>query len=536
MIDELSRLLAVNGYLPHGYCINWSPLLMITFVISDVLTFLAYFSMPVALVFFARRRADFPYRWLLWMFAAFIMACGTTHLMGAIVLWQPLYGLDALLKMITALLSVVTAAVLWRLIPLALELPSPTQLRLANEGLQAEVRVRQRAEEELRLAKEAAEESLQKEKMLMVSIVESSEDAIIGKTLEGIVTSWNRAAEKIFGYTAAEIVGRSILAIIPAERRDEEEKVLATIRHGESFRHFETQRVCKDGSKISISVTVSPIRDKEGRIVGASKIARDISERKLAEARIIELNASLEQRVCERTAELRAANEELDAFAYAVSHDLRAPLRAMSGFSRILEEDFASQLDDEARDCLDHIVKASDNMGRLIDGLLALSRVTRHDIERAPVDISAMAQRIRKELVRSDPMRVVDWKIEPGLIVWGDARMLESVMRNLLGNAWKYTATTDKPLIRVGTELVDGQRFICIADNGAGFDMAHSKELFQPFRRLHRQDEFPGLGIGLATVQRIVRRHGGTIHASAMPGQGASFFFTVPEAESVETT
>ena len=157
MLDQLERFLAVGGYLPHGYCINWSPPLLTTFVVSDVLIFLAYFSMPAALIYFARQRQDFPYRWLLWMFAAFIMACGSTHLMDAIVLWQPAYGLTALLKAVTAVVSVVTAVVLWPLIPQALKLPSPLQLRHANEELQKEVAERKRIEEALRLAKEAAE-------------------------------------------------------------------------------------------------------------------------------------------------------------------------------------------------------------------------------------------------------------------------------------------------------------------------------------------------------------------------------------------
>ena len=536
MIEELNRLLAVNGYLPHGYCISWSPPLLFTFVVSDILIFLAYFSMPVALVHFARQRKDFPYPWMLWLFAFFIMACGTTHLMGAIVMWQPLYGLDALLKAVTALISVVTAVLLWPLIPHALKLPSADQWRRANEALQAEMVLRQGVEDELRLAKEAAESSLQQERTLMAAIVESSEDAIIGKNLEGIVTSWNRAAQKMFGYAAVEIVGQSLLLLCPLERRDEEEKFLAAVARGESVEHFETERIRKDGSRLEISLTVSPILDEAGRIIGASKIARDITERKLAEARIRELNASLERKVAERTAELQAANEELDAFAYAVSHDLRTPLRAMSGFSKILIEDFADQLDSEARKCLDHIIVASGNMGLLIEGLLVLSRVTRGELKREPVDLSAMSGRIRADLCHAEPERAVSWEIEPGLQVSGDARMLESAMRNLLGNAWKFTAASAAAQIRVYSRTADGRRQICIADNGAGFDMAYAEQLFQPFRRLHRQEEFAGLGIGLATVQRIMHRHGGSIEASAAPGRGATFFFTLPEGETQEKT
>jgi signal transduction histidine kinase len=179
---------------------------------------------------------------------------------------------------------------------------------------------------------------------------------------------------------------------------------------------------------------------------------------------------------------------------------------------------------------------ASANMGQLIDGLLVLSRATRGDLERAPVDLSTLAQRIREELERSDPAHAVAWEIEPGLTVWGDGRMLDSLMRNLLGNAWKYSARTAAPCIRVYSAPADGKPAVHVVDNGAGFDMAFADQLFQPFRRLHRQDEFPGLGIGLATVQRIVHRHGGSIQAKAVPGQGAEFFFSLPEGEAKETT
>ncbi|MDD5247741.1 MAG: PAS domain S-box protein [Rhodocyclaceae bacterium] len=536
MLENLDRFLAINGYLPHGYCISWSTPLVSTFVVSDSLIFLAYFSMPAALVFFARRRADFPYRWLLWMFAAFIMACGATHLMDVVVLWWPLYGIDALLKAATAVASVVTAVMLWPLIPRALELPSPAQLQRANAELQKEIVERRRAEEALRLAKEAAEEGWLKERLLMAAIVESSQDAIIGEALDGRVTSWNLAAARMFGYSAEEVVGRSLSDVIPADRRDEEATILATIADGAAIRYFETQRSHRDGSRIDVSVSLSPIRDKAGAIVGLSKIVRNIGDRKQAEARIHELNASLERQVAERTAELRGANQELEAFAYAVSHDLRAPLRAMSGFSRILEEDFGPTLAPEAREYLRHIAQASANMGQLIEGLLTLSRVTRGDLRREPVDLSAMAERLRAELCAAEPERRVDWEIEPGMVRSGDGRMLESMLRNLLGNAWKYTAAAAAPRIRAYACHEGAERCICIADNGAGFDMAYAEQLFQPFRRLHRQEEFPGLGIGLATVQRIVHRHGGTIAASAAPGRGATFCFTLPEHDTKEAT
>ncbi len=284
-----------------------------------------------------------------------------------------------------------------------------------------------------------------------------------------------------------------------------------------------------DGTRRWITARGESTRDADGAVVGLHGTVQDITERKQAAEALRELNASLEQRVEQRTAELLAANKELDAFAYSVSHDLRAPLRAMRGFAQALTEDYGEGLEGEAKSYLEQINVASRKMGELIDGILALSRSTRGNLRNDTIDLSTLAAGILAELAQDDPGRTLAADVAPGLIVRGDARMVEAVMRNLLGNAWKYTAKKEAAKIRVYSGEIDGLRGICIADNGAGFDMAHAEQLFQPFRRLHRQDEFPGLGIGLATVQRIVGRHGGRIRAQAAPGEGATFCFTLAE-------
>ncbi|MEK8052943.1 ATP-binding protein [Ideonella sp. DXS22W] len=264
-----------------------------------------------------------------------------------------------------------------------------------------------------------------------------------------------------------------------------------------------------------------------------AELSRRLAEQQHAQAQLRELNAHLEQRVAARTAELSAANAELDAFAYAVSHDLRAPLRAMSGFSQALLEDHGPALDANAREDIDQIIKASARMGELIEGLLTLSRSVRGSLGATEVDLSALAATAVADLRRAEPQRTVAVAIAPGLRASGDRRMLAAVLANLLGNAWKYTAGRPDARIALDQRQIDGEAWFCVQDNGVGFDMAHAGRLFKVFARLHRHDEFPGLGIGLATVQRIIRRHGGRIVAESAVGAGACFRFTLAERPTV---
>ena len=258
------------------------------------------------------------------------------------------------------------------------------------------------------------------------------------------------------------------------------------------------------------------------------ELSEENARRREAEAGLLKANGLLER----RGAELEAANRELDSFAYAVSHDLRAPLRALTGFSRAMVEDYGGQLDGDARVYLEQIEKAGDHMSRLVEGLLILSRSTRGGILRETIDVSELVARIRDELALGQPERVVCWEIEPGHRVVADPRLIELVMRNLLANAWKYTGGTVEPVIRFFAEEAEGRHWLCVGDNGAGFDMAHADKLFKPFQRLHRQEEFPGIGIGLATVERIVARHGGAVRAEGAIGGGAIFSVFLPLAET----
>ncbi len=250
------------------------------------------------------------------------------------------------------------------------------------------------------------------------------------------------------------------------------------------------------------------------------------------EARLRQHNAIVERlndEITRNATQIEAANKELEAFSYSVSHDLRAPLRSIDGFSQALLEDYADRLDDQARDHLNRVRAASQRMGHLIDDMLTLSRVTRAEMRHRTVDLSALAADVFAELQKSEPERKVDWHIEPGLIAQGDARQLRVALVNLLGNAWKFTGKTATARIEFGAmRNADNTMEFFVRDNGAGFDMAYADKLFGAFQRLHLASEFPGTGIGLATVQRIIHRHGGQVRGAGMPGQGATFYFTLP--------
>ena len=496
----------------------------------------------------------------------------------------------------------------------------------------------------------------------LAAIVQSSDDAIIGKNLDGIVTSWNDGAAAIFGYPAHEMVGQPILRLIPPDRWHEEAEILARLARGESVRQFETLRVRKDGALIDVSITASAIKDATGRIMGASKVARDITEqkraeevlraseqkhssvlenmsegvmlvdaqgnsiyqntaslrihgsapgetgflkheelpvlwegwdeagrplpiaewpisrvtrgervqnqilrarrsdtgheffasyngcpvygengevalrfitinditeRKRAEQEIAKLNTELEQRVVERTAQLEAANRELEAFSYSVSHDLRAPLRAVDGFSLAVLEDYGPQLPEEGQRYLKTIRSGAQRMGALIDDLLMFSRMNRSAMQKQAVAMDELVAAVLVDAGSPWPGRVINVRTERLPSVMGDPALLRQVWINLISNALKYTRKCAAAEIVIGCTEDAGVCTFYIRDNGVGFDMRYVDKLFGVFQRLHRAEDYEGTGVGLAIVQRIVHRHGGKIWAEARVDHGAAFYFTM---------
>lgn len=490
----------------------------------------------------------------------------------------------------------------------------------------------------------------------LAAIIESSADAIISKTLQGKVVSWNAGAEAIFGYTAAEMIGQSITLLIPPDHLSEEDVILQKLSQGIPIKHYETLRRHKQGQLIPISLTVSPIKDAAGNIVGASKIARDISERKQAEAerlkaeqllgelhllesildiifagywdwnlqtnqeyfssgfkrmlgyadqdlpnapetwqhlifaedlpglldclehhvqshgdqpfynevryhhqdgstvwvicsgQVIQWDAAgapvrmigchinisarkqSELKLLQTTAQLQASNQELEAFAYSVSHDLRAPLRAIDGFSIALLEDYGDQFNEEGKGYFARIRSNIKQMGLLIDDLLRLSRVSRSEMKFEKVNLSELTQNAIHEWRTLEPERQVEVIVAPEIVVFADPTLMRITINNLIDNAWKFTSHHPTARIEFGTITINEHKTYFVRDDGAGFDMAYANLLFGVFQRLHNTHEFPGTGIGLATVQRIIHRHGGLTWAESVVEQGTTIYFTLPNS------
>ena len=900
-MDNFEALLASSQFLPHGFCYLWDRGLVLLHVVSDVCIGLAYFSIPITLLSFVRKRRDLPFHWMFLLFGLFIIACGSTHVMEVWTLWHATYWLSGIVKAITALASVPTAILLVQLVPQALALPSPERLAVVNDELVRRTNELARTNAELEAANEALRQSEDRfrslfssnplpawvydtqtlafldvnpsaishygysrdeflamtikdirspeevpvvlqavarlgahgedsrvwrvrrhrkkdgtifdvegishpllyngrsarfvialdvtdrkrvEEALRISeatyredaeLLDLTYDAIFVHSLKGEILFWNRGAErlygwskqdvrgktahlllhsvfpkpleevqqevlasgswegeveqhardgqklivvsrwslrtdaagrpvsilvsnrditqrkhaenkfralleaapdamiivnqlglielanaqveKVFGYAQSELLGKTVETLVPERFRGKHDSHRKGFFHSPKTREMgaglELFGLRKDGTEFPVEVSLSPLETPDGILVSSAirdvtdrkrtaealkaseerlqlaveaaqlgvwdldlatdrafrslrhdqifgydtlqtnwgaeiafthvvpedrehfrscfaqafqgtdfflecrinraddrslrwisaqgrvyrdttnkpirmmGVVADITDRKQAEEQLERHRAELMR----YNAELNAANHELEAFSYSVSHDLRAPLRSIDGFSLALLEDYSDKLDDEGKKHLQRVRIATQRMGALIDDLLSLSRVTRSTIKLEKVNLSAVASEVADKLRESQPARQIEVRIESGLKATADAQLVRIALENLLGNAWKFTAKKRAARVEFGKSRANGSSAYFIRDNGAGFDPAYSERLFGAFQRLHSTSEFPGTGIGLATVQRIVHRHGGRIWAESTVGQGATFYFTLPEAK-----
>ena len=398
----------------------------------------------------------------------------------------------------------------------------------------------------------------------LAAIVETSEDSIISKSLDGTIKSWNRGSEKMFGYKAEEMIGKNISLLIPDEYIEQEKDILRRVSKNEFVQPYETVRIKKDGGRLFVSLTVSPLRDSTGNIIGASKIGHDITSRKNFETALINTNRELafqneekEKRAAElavanrelafqieekekRAAELiiinselsaaesrlKEVNHELEAFTYSVSHDLRAPLRAVNSYAQILREDYGPGIGEDGMRILESICYNSKKMGALIDELLSFSKLGRKDIERVEIDLNELLRGIVEDSNRTSGSHA-EIHIGSLPVVKGDYALLRQAFVNLLSNAVKYSSKKEQPLISITAGEKKGKTVFSIKDNGVGFDMQFIDKLFGVFQRLHSEKEFEGNGVGLAIVQRIIAKHGGRVWAEAKQNEGAVFYFTL---------
>jgi PAS domain S-box-containing protein len=549
------------------------------------------------------------------------------------------------------------------------------QVDALNASLEQRVEQRTAALQSEISGRKQAEEARER----LAAVVDSTDDAIISKTLDGTITAWNSGAERLFGYSSFQAVGKQIRMLLPPGSMHEESAILKGIGHGERAYHFDAVRIRNDGRNIDVSMTVSPIKDSSGAIVGASNIARDITGRKQAEsalaaqakelarfdqalqsqtallqcvldsigeglvaadehgqlflwnpaaekiiglgmatlpseqwtehygfympdtlapfpveqiplARAIQgqanttaeifvrnpgrpegalietnaqplrdkngrlcggviairditqrrkaeqsirqLNEELEERVAQRTAKLNEVNKELETFTYSVAHDLRAPLRHIAGFSGILLEEFGPSMGAAAQRYLERIREGAGKMGQLVDELLSLARVGRQETKMQQVDLNSIVEEVIGILRPDIQQRQVEWKIAELPFVECDATLVKLVFQNLISNALKYSRPRPLAVIEIG-QTQEGAFFV--RDNGVGFNMKYADKLFGVFQRLHRAEEFEGIGVGLATVQRIIKKHQGTVWAEAELNKGATFYFTLGGPQSVET-
>ncbi|HVB79596.1 MAG TPA: PAS domain S-box protein [Candidatus Binataceae bacterium] len=395
-------------------------------------------------------------------------------------------------------------------------LKQATQALMINQEQLARVAERKKAEERFR------------------ALLESAPDSMVIVSEDRRIVLVNTRTEKLFGYARAELLGNPIEMLVPSrfrgrhapqhsrQRADPEARATGTA--------VELSGLRKDGTEIPIEITLSLIETEDGTLV--ARAIRDISERK----RIAEEMRLLNELEHRHAAQLEAANKELEAFSYSVSHDLRAPLRSIDGFGLALIEDHAGQLDAAAKALLDRIRAATKRMALLIDDLLNLARVTRSEMRYEVVDLSAMAKEVLAELQSEDPERRVECIVGEGAIGHGDPHLLRVVLENLLGNAWKFTMNKPQARIELGVAQQDGAAVYFVRDDGSGFDMTYVDKLFGTFQRLHAASEFPGTGIGLASVRRIIHRHGGRTWAEGAVGKGATFSFTLAEHEGGRTS
>ncbi len=499
-------------FMPHGFCFLWRPDVLWLHVISDGVIALAYFCIPFALAYFVRRRRDLPFPMVFWLFGAFILLCGTTHVLSIWVLWHPSYYTEGVIKAMTAIASIGTAIMVVKLLPQALTFPSPSQLHEANAKLKA-------ANEKLEaLYAEAQEQG----RVTLGAVVENVMDGVFTIDEDRRITSVNAACTAIFGYSAKELIGMDARDLAADSYKSQHEAFFDEARRlsdaeiGAGGLRDATARH-KDGREIPVQATVSAFNIQGKRYF--CSVVRDVTK--------LRQNEDNRQRLLNRLTE---SNTELERFAYVASHDMQEPLRMVVNFSQILTDDYGDRLEADGREYLKIVGDSALRMRDMVQDLLDYARLGREGVRTGPVDMTLELAHVEENLgalIRDSAAAVTSDRLP---MVTGNAVQLMRVMQNLVANAIKYQPHGRRPVIHVGVKDNGGAWLFTVSDNGLGIDKAFIEEVFDPFRRLHTWEAIKGTGLGLAVCRKIVENHGGRIWAESTPGKGSTFSFTLPKA------
>lgn len=525
MFSFLNGLVFSEQYIPHGHCFLWQPGLLWLHILSDVLIALAYFSIPLILVYFVRQREDVPFKGIFILFSLFIFSCGTTHVMTIWTLWHPDYWLSGLIKAITAIISLITAFEMIPTLPKALALRSPAELAIANQALELEVANRQQAEialQQLNLELESRVEQRTREnrenEQRFRSLFEAAPDFIYLLNLQGQIEQVNPAVIEQSGYAESELIEQPLVEFLsPTSQQLCNQEFAELLRQGKS-RH-EMEFICKDTTVLTMDCSCTLVGDQPEDDNYILVLQRDISDRKKIEETLRKTNR-----------ELIASNEELEKFAYLASHDLREPLRMVTSFTQLLAQRYSGRLDGDADQIIGFAVDGASRMEELINDLLEYSRVGKAEKPWELLDCEAIVDQALINLQVSLREANVNLTRRPLPTVTGDAGQLIQLWQNLLDNAIMYRSQ-DSPTIEIGAEVQDGKWLFWVQDNGIGIAPQHQKRIFQIFQRLHTKEEYPGTGIGLAICHKIVERHQGQMWVESAPGAGATFYFTLPQGQ-----
>ncbi|HQU73920.1 MAG TPA: PAS domain S-box protein [Calditrichia bacterium] len=544
---EFFKKMFTADFMPHGHCMAWQPEVLWLHVGADALIALSYYSIPVALYYFVRKRTDLRYKWVFTMFAVFILSCGSNHIIDIWTLWDPVYRFEGSMKMITAFASLATAVAIWFVIPEALKLPSPARLEVANQELTREIEIREEAQRELKKAyqeadrlvlertehleaanrklqqeiadREKIEKDLRESENQVRQILSSLPNAIILVDRQGKISRLNPMTEQIFQYSREELVGQPLRTLIPARLREKH------ARHEADFQREPSQRVMgeyldlfalrKNGEEFPVEVGLNPVVLGKESFILASVV--DISDRK-----------AVENKLKEKSQALARSNAELEQFAYIASHDLQEPLRKLTSFSELLEKNLSGELLDKNAKYLAFISASASRMRELIRDLLNFSRIDKQEDRLVPTPVGDLVKETMGDLSKLIEENQAEIMVGPLPRVPCVPHMLKQVFQNLISNALKFR-TESPPVIEIGA--IEKARFweFFVKDNGIGIEAQYADKVFELFKRLHSRFEHPGTGIGLAICKKVIEYHKGEIRLESEPGLGATFIFTIPK-------